>query len=718
MKQSRITNTLSPLAMLSTATLLGLAMTVWVTLLATGQPWLGLQLSPAKAGGLEVMQAGAATAGLPVGTVLVSIADAADRLRFEPIDLVAEPDGAMGDYASYRSFLARQQRLARIQASSAVTLTDSNGHEHAVSPAPTRPLSSLPVAFWVQVVVGFVAWLIASAVFAFRPGDASARYLLLSGAATLTFAPLAAIYSTRELALPGGLFQWINDGNFLGGSLFTASFVALLLNYPRRIGPRWLGNGVVALFVVWFVLQEVGLFESMTFARRFLVLLGVLSTFVLAAIHWFGTRRDPAARAALQWFLLSWMLGTCLFALLILLPQMFGMDTSNVQGYAFLLFLLVYVGLGFGILRYRLFQLGQWWGRIVIWALSLLVLVLLDLLFLFALNLSSGLSLSLALLITGLFWLPLRALIWNRVLGQPGISREALFGQVIDVALALPGSDQGARWQELMRRVFDPLAIQPSADVRECTLDREGLSLQIPAIVPIPALTLQFAYGGRRLFSPRDVGLAEELVAMLRHALSSRTAYENGVAEERRRIARDMHDNIGAQLLGALHSPDSERKNAMISETLSDLHDIINNASAPGLALDEILADLRVESSERLDAAGIECDWDINSDVAPPLSPQAAHALRSIIREAVSNIIKHAGAHAVQIEVGYREGRVSLSIEDDGKGLDPDLIHAGNGLGNMQARLAGLNGHLELSRGAVGLRITAGFPLDASVTTS
>src|SRR5690606_11497320 len=142
-------------------------------------------------------------------------------------------------------------------------------------------------------------------VFAFRSREISARYLLLSRAATLTFAPLAAVYSTRELAAPGMLCRWLSDLNFLGGRLFAGSFVALLLHYPKRIAPAKVGAGIVLLYGVWFVAQQAGAFESMTFARRFLVVAGLGSTFVLAGVHWVRTKNDPVARAALQWFLLS-----------------------------------------------------------------------------------------------------------------------------------------------------------------------------------------------------------------------------------------------------------------------------------------------------------------------------------------------------------------------------------------------------------------------------
>lgn len=701
-----------PMLFLVSAGAIGLAAAIFVTIVALHQPWLGLSLAPHPAsGGVMVLHASGPGALIPPHTLLRTISGDGQAMDLRARDLAAEPDGAMGNYESYAHFLERQGRLAQIQAASILAVTATDGRVFSITPLSSRPLTSLPMAFWVQISVGVIAWLISSAVFAFRTSDASARYLLLSGASTLLFASLAAVYSTRELALPATLFRWFNDLNFLGGSLFAASFVALLLNYPRRIGPAWLGPGVVALYLGWFGLQQIGVFDSMTFARRFLVVLGVVVTFGLAGAHWFTTRKDPVARAALQWFLLSWLVGTSVFALLILLPQMFGIDTSALQGYGFLLFLLVYGGLAFGILRYRLFELDQWWGQIVVWSMGIVMLVLFDLLFLLVLQLSLSLSLSLALLATGFVWLPLRAFVWGRLLKRPHIASGTIFKQVIDVALTPPGNDQRARWQNLLQDMFEPLYITPAPAAAHSMIGESGLALSIPAIGALPALRLSYAHRGRRLFTPREAALCDELIAMLRHAIDSRTAYEKGVSQERERIARDMHDNIGAQLLGALHSPEAARKDIMIRETLGDLREIINDAFSSDYAFDEMLAEVRLETAERLSASNIALDWAIHADADLVVSPPITYALRAIIREAASNVIKHADASRVRVALRHDDGIIALIIEDDGTGFDPDCTSTGNGLANMRERVAGLRGQFSLDGDGKGSRVSAHIPL-------
>jgi signal transduction histidine kinase len=706
---------LPPVTILAVAVVLGLAVVASVLMLALAQPWLGLKFAVGKDGTPVVVGASGPGKTVPLGTQAAEIRGGADAMTLEPLDLMIEPDGVIEDYDTYRQFIARQDRLARIQEAEEVSLTAKDGRVFTVTPGQDgRPLTAMPADFWVGLVVGLVAWLVSAAVFAFRPDKGAARYLLLSGAATLIFSPAAAIYTTRELAMDGTIFRWASDLNFFGGSLFAASFVALLLHYPRRLAPAWVGLGVVCLYVIWFVAQQVGVFESKIFARRFLVLLGVAATFVLAGVHWFGTRRDPVGRAALQWFLLSWVLGTGLFALFILLPQTFGVDTTPVQGYAFLLFLLVYGGLAFGILRYRLFELGDWWRRIVVWTVSVLLLVLLDLFFLFGLHYSTGASLALSLVIAGVVWLPFRAWVWARFATRHERPMGDIFSRVMDIALTPPGAgDRTQLWKELLASVFDPLSLTiMDANVSAAVIDRDGLLMNLPRIGTIPALRLEYARGGRGLFTPRDAALAMEMVTMLGHGIQSRVAYGKGVEEERARIARDIHDNIGAQLLAALHSRDAASKDAKIRETLADLRNVINNTSSHHLAIDETLAELRIETADRLSAAGVELEWTSEAGDGPCPGAAVTHALRSIIREAVSNVIRHSGASRVAISVHSEPGWLALEITDNGAGFDPDTIQDGHGISNIQARLSGLHGTLILENTGSGMRLAMRIPIE------
>jgi two-component system sensor histidine kinase DevS len=687
---------IAPVRLLVVAIAFGLLVSSLMIWIALHQPWLGLTLQLDAANNrVTVTRAQGPSQAIPAGTQIASIAGASDRIDFAAMDFTIEPAGGLATFQDHATFLARQDRIAHIVASDRVDLVGSDGRHWQVTPQPARPVSNLPVDFWVQIFVGFFAWTVSASVWVFRPQEASARYLLLTGLSTLVFASFAAVYSTRELALPALLFRTLNDLNFLGGSLFAAGLVSLLLYYPRRLAPRWVGLAVVGVFVVWFVAQEIGLFTSMTIARRLLVMMALVATFVLAGIHWAATRADPIARAALQWFLLSWLAGASIFGFFILLPQMFGVDTSFLQGYGFTLFLLVYAGLAFGILRFRLFSLGDWWARSLLWIGSVVVLIGLDLAFVFGLQLSGDLSLALSLLICGLIWLPLRGWIWSRVFRLNDVNDRTLFKDVITVALAPRGQAQTLQWRRMLEQVFEPLNIDRAGPVGAAALEQDGLALVVPAVDTLPAMRLRFARGGRRLFGPGDARLAGQLADMLSYAIESRASFEAGAAQERSRIASDIHDNVGARLLSALHSDGEARKNGLISESLADLRSIVNDAASPGASLAEALANLRYETAERLAAQNIALDWPV-ADLPERAAPTSLiHTLRSIIRECASNTLKHARASRLSVRIEIDRAGIALVVSDDGIGFDTAKTFTGHGLAIMRRRVAAVHGDIE-----------------------
>jgi signal transduction histidine kinase len=666
--------------------LIGLLFAGAVVLNAVRQPWLGLTLSESEAGAIIAVRTTGPSAAIPAGTAIAAIGNGGTRMALRSGDLLIEPDGNLARYTDYDAFLARQDALMRIKQAPQVALTAQDGRTWTVTPDAHRPITSLPAEFWTQLFVGVVAWLIAGAIWVFRRTERSARYLLLNGASTLTFAPFASVYGTRELAIAETPFRFFSDMNFFGGSVFIASMVAIMLYYPRKIAPAWVGRAVIALFIGWFAAQQVGLFDSMVFARRFLVFVGLITTFAVGAAQWRGTRVDPVTRAALQWFLLSWLIAVWAFALLIFVPQIFGIDTSALQAWAFLLFLPVYIGLAFGIVRYRLFDLGEWWARAMTWMASIVFLVLLDMLFLLGLQMSPELSVSLALLLCGLLWLPLRGALWGRFAVRNRGEPRGRFQQLADAAFQEGSAGRAQAWSTLLESVYQPLEAKP-IDLRIDAVEiaEDGLVLLVPPAGDAPALRLAHPQRGRQLFNRADVDLASELAEMFDHLVHNRAAFDAGAATERKRIAQDVHDHVGASLLDALHSPQSDRKDRLIRETLADLRGIITGATQPEQPIGEALIQLRHETAERLEAKNIRLDW---RTPASELIMEAArlHTIHSIIREATSNAIKHSGCSTLRISIVDQPDAVTITIEDDGCGFDPHAQTGGAGLANISER--------------------------------
>ena len=184
--------------------------------------------------------------------------------------------------------------------------------------------------------------------------------------------------------------------------------------------------------------------------------------------------------------------------------------------------------------------------------------------------------------------------------------------------------------------------------------------------------------------------------------------------QERQRIGRDLHDNIGAQLLTALQTSNQYYKDHMITETLTDLRHIIHDAMTGEQVLEELAIELRRETAERSEAAGLRLDWPMMDALQQQVSARQAHAIRSVVREAVSNtIIRHAQARCLSIRLQALDARIQIQIRDDGVGMPASPHSAGYGLNSMQARLHAFDGQLHIQPSQQGLSLQIELPLGA-----
>lgn len=708
----RLSLALPPAARLIAAAAMFAAAALAAIWLATAQPWLGLVLRVGDDGlvVLTSVQRETLEGTLSAGMRIERIGEMA--LRAE--DLIEEPD-TLPSYEALNAFRARQGELAETlrQADVNVAITREDGSTGAlvVAPAASRALWSLPFEFWLQLLVGGAGIVIGGFVWALKPSPSS-RFLALSGLGLALSAISASVYSTRELALAVTELGALTAGNYIGTNVFGLALVSLLLIYPHRLG----GSGAIA--AVWMAgaglvaAHLLQLMPSQAIGSYGPMLLQFIAIFGLLAVQLLRSRQDPVARAALGWFGLSILLGTGVFVFAIAVPVMLGIEPQTSQAHAFGIILLIYCGLAIGVARYRLFDLGVWSFRLVSYLLGGFILIGLDALLIYVVALERLPAFGLALLVVGLLYLPLRNA-FGSLLQRPSRIEPARVREVFDIALTGDGAEQQRQWRDLLESCFSPLQIEPAAHAPRVELVESGQELLVPATAATPALVMRYANGGRRLFSRADADRLQELVDLMGHALASRDAHERGARQERTRLARDLHDNIGAQLLRTLHSADRERKDAIVAETLTDLRDIINNAQGTGMRLAEILAELRFETNERLVGAGLEMRWEAEVDETEIVDARLAHTLRSIIREAASNTIRHARASTFSLHLRQTEGEISLDIADDGVGLDTPHVREDGGLANLAVRVEGHDGVWQIS-GSDGTRISVRIRLGTS----
>lgn len=183
---------------------------------------------------------------------------------------------------------------------------------------------------------------------------------------------------------------------------------------------------------------------------------------------------------------------------------------------------------------------------------------------------------------------------------------------------------------------------------------------------------------------------------------------EQAATQERERIVREMHDGIGGQLMTALRGVergvfDGDKVAELLQESLDDLRLIID-ASAATHHLMPALAGWRSRWDPRLEALGIELQWDIDAALSDlTFTPTEVLQLMRILQEAVINTVKHAQARQVRV-VARAVGRgVVLNVQDDGRGWDGGAVLPGrHGLRSMQARAEAIGAQWSLRRGDAG----------------
>lgn len=651
---------------------------------------------------------------LPPGAELVSV----NGIEIIPTDTIEEPD-QLGTFALMRAFFDRQtQFAAELDAPSVMAgyRMPNGALSEEARPVRGTTLSDLPFVFWFQNAVGLFAMLAAAWVFSLRRDVGVIAFLALSFGLQLSAAS-ASLYGARQLALDGELFQRLSNLNHLGTAIFGTSLVCLFMLFPRRIVPLgWLSVPIV-VFGLFHLSDTYGWTEAPLYPVA--IVSQLLVSLVFGVIQFRKSRNQPVDRAGLRWFLLSTFVGCILFTMLSIVPGALGLSETLVisQGYAFGFFTFIQVGLALGIGRFRLFALDRISYQIWLWISGAILILVIDGLLLIWLREQPWASLTIALFIGSFLYFPLRQWLINRLLSTRSASIVDKVPQVVSVGLAPTRSAREKKWDELLHNIFSPAS---QIEVLDAAPDRpqlgeSGLALDIPAIMDLKGRRLRYAALGRRLFNASDLDLVGMLMQFHTVVLESREAFETGAHQERERISRDVHDNIGAQLLGALHTSKEARKDALLRDTLTDLRTIVNQGFQSSLQLWDVLLDLRNETTDRVEVRGLTLDWPIG-DMATGedhLVPYTTmNAIRSILREVVSNALKHAAAQKISVRVSEESGMLRLSVWDDGAGFEAMENHKGNGLSNIKNRTDALGGTCHLTSTDSGTRFGIELPLD------
>ncbi|NOQ13818.1 MAG: hypothetical protein GQ583_04960, partial [Methyloprofundus sp.] len=359
----------------------------------------------------------------------------------------------------------------------------------------------------------------------------------------------------------------------------------------------------------------------------------------------------------------------------------------------------LYIGLVFGVIKYRLFDVEEWWFNCWIWLFSGCCVVAIDLSLIYLFNISSLESLSVAILATAWCYFPMRQWLWTKKIHPRSSRVNDFFPLLTQSYISSPSIKHFENsWPEILGNIYLPLSVQLRPQALDAIeLSNHGLTIKLPALNDQQHVVLSGKEKGGKLFNKYDVDFIESALAYARNCITWKNNREEGARLERERIIRDLHDDVGALLLTLVHKAESE-ENAMLArnalkgvrETIYSLHD--NNFTT----LNDALYSWREEIKLRTDAANVNLLWDTDElkDDAYLLSPRQRINLDRILRESITNILKHAQPQTISIGINEYNNKLQLIIMDDGISTDSSQWQANTGLYSLNARAKEIKANL------------------------
>jgi signal transduction histidine kinase len=204
----------------------------------------------------------------------------------------------------------------------------------------------------------------------------------------------------------------------------------------------------------------------------------------------------------------------------------------------------------------------------------------------------------------------------------------------------------------------------------------------------------------------------------------------HSVEQERTRIARDIHDELGASLtsitllteVGQKHKDKPEavaadlgKISATAREAVRAMDAIVWAVNPRNDSLDHLANYLSQFAEEFLRPSSIRCRLDVPADLPEhPLSTEARHHLFLAVKEALNNVVRHSGASEVWLRMSMNHGELQITVADNGHGIPASAPDGGghDGLANIRKRIEDLGGRFELeSHPASGTSLRLQLPL-------
>ena len=242
------------------------------------------------------------------------------------------------------------------------------------------------------------------------------------------------------------------------------------------------------------------------------------------------------------------------------------------------------------------------------------------------------------------------------------------------------------------------------------------------AILAVSAAIVEYYVAATRELQRLNVELerriaekSEEIKAT--YARVEEAKHEWALLSERQRILADMHDGVGASLVGLLRHVQNGRADRAsieqrVQDALREMRLAVDALQSREGDLAAVLGNLRYRLDDMIRSSGVTLEWEVEElPEVEELKPTAVFCLQRILLETITNTLKHARAQRLRVTARARGTDIEIRIDDDGDGFDPSCHAGGLGLANIRARAQRIGARITIqSSPGSGTGVTVHYP--------
>ena len=290
------------------------------------------------------------------------------------------------------------------------------------------------------------------------------------------------------------------------------------------------------------------------------------------------------------------------------------------------------------------------------------------------------------------------------------------FRQIMDLQTKF----ESEKVNKLLRQQKSQLQLQAS-DIQKRKMQIVYLSLAF-VLMLLAGLYLYSRYRSKQKI--------KMLIALQQQEKEKEQAIREKETQERFRISKDIHDELGAGIskisMMATYSRQQRNEPGKIEDTIDaiaktsqevadNMHDLVWSLNPENATLDNLAARIREYAGDYLEELPVEVSFVFPGEIpAISITKEFQRNVFLTCKEAINNAVKHASAKKIKIQVTYNNQTFGVEIADDGKGIkEENKRKSGNGLRNMQHRIESIGGTFVLTSNN-GVTISISVPVSGN----